>query len=63
MMIMMIIIVMLMMMFMIMMVVMMIVMMCYKKPFNYFKRLDASSNDDYGQNITLIVNSQKIYIS
>ena len=43
----------------------------YKKPLNYFERLvsvknnivTATSNEDYNQNITLIVNSRKIYIS
>ena len=43
----------------------------YRKPFNHFERLvsvknnieNATSNDDYSQNITLIVNNRRIYIS
>ena len=44
---------------------------CYRRPFNHFEGLvsiknnivNVASNDDYDQNITLIVNSRKIYIS
>ena len=43
----------------------------YKKPLNYFERLvlvknnieNATSNDNYSENKTLIVNSRKMYIS
>ena len=43
----------------------------YKKPLNYFEHLisiknnvvNSSNNDDYNQNITLIINNCRIYIS